>query len=157
MTDDEPRPQYGEYATPEQVAAAMGTHYVPPSVMPPPPVAEDRQQLPALRMGGNAVDRFATIFELGIGVVVLLNSDYFHTSQSYSQVSSLFGVSITISPAIDSWGWLLLAGNILFLALTALWALVRLRRRKLAFWIPIVGFAAFDACLSVVLTIFTRA
>ncbi|HEY1529757.1 MAG TPA: DUF6264 family protein [Galbitalea sp.] len=156
MADDVPRPQYGEYATPEQVAAAMGKRYVPPAIMPPPPAAEDRQEVPAFRLPGNAIDRFATIFQLGIGLVFLLNSDYFHTSQSYDQVSTLFGVAITISSAINSWGWALLTGNIVLLLLTAVWALLRLRHGKLAFWVPILGFAVFDLCLTVVLAIFTR-
>lgn len=35
MTDERPRPAYGEYATPEQQAAAMGVHRLEPSAVTP--------------------------------------------------------------------------------------------------------------------------
>jgi hypothetical protein len=165
MADDRPLPQYGEYATPEQQAAAMGKHYVAP-VAPPtpetrvnlaPPGAPGQRPLgqrsPGERPGvaGNAADRFATIFQLGIGFVFLLNSDYFHVAENFNTLSTQLGLTQKVSGSLDQFGWVLLAANILFLAATMLWAYTRIRRDKLTFWVPVVGYVAFSLVVGVIL------
>jgi hypothetical protein len=150
MTDQPARPQYGEYATPEQQAAAMGRTYTPP------PAPETRVSIPAapgspaqneqeqqLRFGGNVVDRFLTIFQLGIGLVFLLNSDYFQFAEDFNTASTEFGSGPTIPVSLDRFGWLMLAVNIALYLATALFAYSRLRRRKLAFFVPFVGLTVF--------------
>jgi hypothetical protein len=103
MSDERPRPQYGEYATPEQQAHAMGKRPIPPlrhlPEMPPPPDPAKRvvdpTQLPnstkapdptnrvldptqgigsAPRVAGHPVDRVFTIVLLGLGLFQLLDS-----------------------------------------------------------------------------------
>jgi hypothetical protein len=157
MTDDPRRPQYGEYATPEQQAAAMGRAYTPPPapetrvsipVVPGAPAAEDQQ----LRFGGNVIDRFLTIFQLGIGLVFLINSDYFHFAENVNTASNELGTGQTVPLALDRFGWLMLAANILLYLGTVLLSYARLRHRKLAFFVPFVGltvFSLFQAALIV--------
>jgi Family of unknown function (DUF6264) len=154
MTDDHPRPQYGEYATPEQQAAAMGRTYTPPPapetrvsipVVPGAPAPAPEEQL---RFGGNVVDRFLTIFQLGIGLVFLINSDYFHFAEDFNTASTQFGSGPTLPVAIDRFGWLVLAVNIALFLGTAVLAYSRLRRRKLAFFVPFVGLTAFYVFLT---------
>jgi Family of unknown function (DUF6264) len=157
MTDDRPLPQYGEYATPEQQAAAMGRHYVAP--LPPQPVApvvpapqpvapEDRLQVP-----GHRIDRFATIFQLGIAIAVLINSDYFHLSENVNPTFTEVGIPLQLPASIDQLGGLLLAVNVVALAGTMVWAYWTLRRGRLAFYIPFLGYLAFAIFLGVVLAL----
>ncbi len=165
MADDRPRPQYGEYATPEQQAAAMGKQYVPET---PPPVpgtrvnlaapfaAGDRPAAEPLRLPGNAADRFATIFQIGVGVVFLINSDYFHFSSNVNSALSQLGQTVRVSASIDHYAWLLLAANGVFLVLTALWAYRRIRHDKLGFFVPVVGYLAFNVFIASVATLVTR-
>ena len=161
MTDNAPRPQYGEYATPEQQAAAMGRTFTPPPapetrvaipVVPgaPTPAAEEQQ----LRFGGNVVDRFLTIFQLGIGLVFLINSDYFHFAENANTAATELGTGQTIPVALDRFGWLLLAANIVLYLGTVVLAYARLRRRKLAFFVPFVGLTVFSLFLAA-LIVFT--
>jgi hypothetical protein len=180
MADDRPLPQYGEYATPEQQAAAMGKHYVgkhdvgehdvgehdvgqhdvapgaPPTPqtrvnLAPPGAAGQRPHGERAGVAGNAADRFATIFQLGIGFVFLLNSDYFHFAANFNSVSSQLGLAQRVPASLDQLGWLLLTANILFLAATMLWAYTRIRRDKLTFWVPVVGYVAFSLLVGVLL------
>jgi len=165
MTDDRPRPQYGEYATPEQQAAAMGKQYVPQD---PPPRPETRVNLAAptasgtptpaeqMRLPGNAADRFATIFQLGVGVVVLINSDYFNASSIVNSAFSQAGETLRVSASLDHYAWLLLAANGVFLVLTALWAYRRIRHDKLAFFVPAIGYLAFIVFLGAVAGLASR-
>ena len=153
MTEDRPRPQYGEYATPEQQAEAMGRRYVPP------PAAETRVEVPeargpgqatsatSFRLGGNLIDRFITIFQLGIGLVFLLSSDYFHLAEISNIGMQELGLSQRVPLAIDHYGWLLLSANILVLGVSFVWAYARLRRGRLAFFVPLVGYIAFVVIL----------
>jgi hypothetical protein len=162
MTDDRPRPEYGEYATPEQQAAAMGRAYIPP------PVPETRVAIPVvpgspqpsaaeqLRLGGNAIDRFATIFQLGIGLVFLANSDFFHLGEALNAASSELGVGTTVPTTIDHLGWLILTVNIVLYLATGALAYLRLRRGKLAFFVPVIGAAAFYAFLSILIGVLTH-
>jgi hypothetical protein len=164
MTDDRPRPQYGEYATPEQQAAAMGKHYVPPTPPPAPetrvnlapPTAEGQQPAVPMTLPGNAADRFATIFQIGIGVVALINSDYFQFSAKFNATMSGFGSSLRVPASIDHFAWLLLAANAVFLILTALWAYSRIRHDKLAFFVPVIGLLAFDASFGIFMSLLAR-
>ena len=158
MTDDRPRPQYGEFATPEQQAAAMGRRYVPP------PAAETRVEVPeapgpglatsatSFRLGGNLIDRFITIFQLGIGLVFLLSSDYFHLAEISNIGIQELGLSQRVPLAIDQYGWLLLGANILVLGVSFVWAYARLRRGRLAFFVPLVGYFAFIVILAFTLS-----
>jgi hypothetical protein len=179
MTDDRPVPQYGEYATPEQQAAAMGRKYTPP------PAPETRVSVPGaptpgqpgagqpgsgqpgsgqqgsgqqapeqpFRIGGNLIDRFVSIFQLGIGLVLLLSSDYFHLGENANTDLSEVGLTEKIPVAIDHYGWLILGANIVLLLATIVWVYARLRRGRLAFYIPAVGYLAFSAFLGLLISV----
>jgi hypothetical protein len=156
MTDPRPRPEYGEYATPEQQAAAMGKAYLAP---PEPETAvavraETRGKDTAtnpLRLGGNVIDRFVTIFQLGIGLVLLISSDFFHLGENANTDLAEIGIDQKIPVTIDHYGALLLGANIVLLLATFVWAFLTLRRGRLAFYIPLVGYLAFSAVLGLAL------
>ncbi|MGR0318305.1 DUF6264 family protein [Agromyces sp. ZXT2-3] len=148
--DERPRPQYGEYA-PE------GWSWQPPAddrtdaaasapAPPPPPAAPARGPEPAT---GDATtrpprttDRFFTILLLALGAIGAWN-----TSVSLQQLpGAIQGVytdqgvgTYTPQPWLPT---LALVGTVFMLALYAAvlgWSIMRLRARKLAFWVPLVG------------------
>ena len=152
MSDDHtnppprPAPQYGEYATPQQQAAAMGREYVAPAPTPVPataahPAAAARQgQLPEF---GHLVDRFATVVQLGVGLLSLITSDWFDFATDTNVAFAKAGIALKVPTVVDHYGWVLLGANILFLAATMVWAYARLRRGRRAYFIPFVGYCAF--------------
>jgi hypothetical protein len=154
MSDSRPRPEYGEYATPEQQAAAMGRAYVPPPdpstrvVVAVPAVGEEPKAEP-FRLGGHLLDRFVTIFQLGIGLVLLISSDFFHLGENSNIAAEELGISQRVSLGIDQYGWLLLTANIVLLLATFVWAYSTLRRGRLAFYIPFVGYLAFVGVVAI--------
>jgi hypothetical protein len=136
----------------------MGRAYVPPPA-PEPRVAapadapsKDAEANP-FRLGGNLIDRFVTIFQLGIGLVLLLSSDFFHFGESANTDLAEVGINQKIPVSIDHYGALLLGANIVLLLATIVWAFATLRRGRLAFYIPLVGYLAFSAVLGVALAI----
>lgn len=158
MTDSRPRPQYGEYATPEQQAAAMGGAFVPPPdpatrVTVVAPIPGEVPTATPFRLGGNVIDRFVTVFQLGIGLVLLLSSDFFHLGENANTDLAELGFSQRIPVGIDHYAWLLLGANIALLLATFVWAYARLRRGRLAFYIPLVGYVAFSTMLGVAISV----
>lgn len=130
----------------------MGRVYVPP----PDPAARVSVSAPmpggapipsTLALGGNLIDRFVTFFQLGIALLFLVSSDYFHIAETTNSLLEEFGVSARIPAAMDNYGWLLLGANILFLLVTFVWAYRTLRRGRLAFYIPLVGYLAFSVVI----------
>jgi hypothetical protein len=158
MTDDRPAPpprpapQYGEYATPQQQAAAMGQEYIAPVPAPTPastprPVAASQQgQLPEY---GHLVDRFATVVQLGYGLFTLITSDWFDFSTNANVALAKAGLVLRVPVVLDHYGWVLLGANILFLAATTVWAYARLRLGRRAYYIPFVGYCAFAIFLGI--------
>ncbi len=148
MTDSRPRPEYGEYATPEQQAAAMGRAYVPPPdpatrVVAEVPVPGEAPQPNPFVLSGSLIDRFVTVFQLGVGLVLLISSDFFHFAENSNSFAEEAGISQRVSVGIDHYGWLLLGANIVLLLATFVWAYSTLRRGRLAFYIPFLGFVVF--------------
>jgi len=173
MTDDRsapqhgPAPQYGEYATPEQQAAAMGRDYVPSAPVPvgiPSAGPSTSSGTEATSSGTNAVpgsghfiDRFVTAFQLGIGVLALVTSDWFHLAEDLNTAFVQAGVATRISTSLDRYGWVLLGANILFLLATIVWASATLRRGRRAYYIPFVGYLAFTVVVGGIFAyVFTR-
>ncbi|WP_353827192.1 DUF6264 family protein [Agromyces sp. SYSU T0242] len=147
--DERPRPRYGEYA-PE------GWSWQPPAddradaaaaapAPPPPPAATAPRSDDAAAAAARAprtTDRFFTILLLAIGAVGAWN-----TSASLQQlpgaIQALYtdqGIgTYTPQPWLST---LTFVGTVFMLALYATilgWAILRLRARKVAFWVPLVG------------------
>jgi hypothetical protein len=141
-----PAPQYGEYATPQQQAAAMGRDSVAPvptpapANTPHPATAQQQGQLPEF---GHLVDRFATVVQLGVGLLSLITSDWFDFATITNVSLDKAGITTRVPTVIDHYAWVLLSANIVFLAATIVWAYLRLRRGRRAYYIPFVGYCAF--------------
>jgi Family of unknown function (DUF6264) len=192
MSDERPRPQYGEYATPEQQAHAMGKRPIPPlrhlPEMPPPPdpakrVVDPTQvpgstQLPdstqrapdptnrvldptqgigsARRAAGHPVDRIFTIVLLGLGLFQLLDSiqGYLDFRVALNQLATEFGLSYAAPAAAAQAGYWSLASNVVLLVLTAVVAIRSVRRSRIAFYIPLIGYVLFEIVMvTIVMTI----
>lgn len=165
---DEPertdRPQYGEYATPEEQRARIrqpdatlsidegyrpGT--APPAPAPEPTMGEVRV---ARR---NHVDRVATIALLLVGAfnVVVSAASYFDFPASTARTWEMLGIpgEFTNIDAGRTWGMIAAIVLIVGYALTALLATLNLRAGRVSWWIPLVGavvsYVVVSVCLAV--------
>ncbi len=143
--DDRPRPQYGEYATPEEVAAARGPMPEPPadpvsksaapiSAAPAAPAATVRQPRPS----NNLITVLLIVF--GIWNTVTSISSYLDFGTSLSQGLEIAGYgTIGFGPVAHTAGIVLLVISFVLLlaAIGVSLQLMRLRRRSI--WVPVVA------------------
>lgn len=148
MTD--PRPQYGELATPEEQRRAAG---LPPvAVDVPGQVPDAAPRAAGVRSAGQLdrpaerpADRIATIALLAFGLVNVITAglQYLDLSTAMNESMRILGVdgAFTNFAQAKLWGTV---GAIVLVAgwsLTAVLSIRRLRRRKLTWWVPLVGAA----------------
>jgi hypothetical protein len=160
--DDRPRPEYGEYATPEEQRARM-THpqpaYQPAPAQPTGPVVAAPAAPPpaALASRGRAIDRIVTVALLAYGAFVVVStvfelSDFTVFANAWMKTMGMAG-SFTTTPESQAWAT---AGVIVFAIgwiVTALFSWRALSRGKRAWWIPLVGALVSWIVLTVCLTI----
>jgi hypothetical protein len=151
MPDSRPAPQYGEYATPEEVAALRGTPVEPAPVAAPPVVRPPRPS------GARRYDRPATIALLLFGLINLLQyagplMDFANTLDRY-----LIGTpydAIDFGEAARIGGLVLLGILTVLLVAAVACSYLLLRRGRVAFWVPLTAGAltilAWVATLTVV-------
>ena len=176
MTADEPprpAPQYGEYATPEQQQerirlsggdpAASAASLAPAPVTTAPPAgygAPTPQATPAQSDAGARrprADRFVTIFLLAYGLITVVTTipqlvdftTFADTWLTMAGVDAEFTQTAlgrqwgAVSAVVFAVGWLLTAAS-------SVWAILR---RRLSWWIPVVGavvtFTLVSVCLSI--------
>lgn len=176
MSDESrPRPQYGEYATPEEQRARMGLgpadapaapSYVAPemspavspaqAVHPAPHLAAPRPTTTAARPTRFA-DRIITAALLGYGLITVLGAipqliDIVAFTDAWMETA---GIEATLSDPAGARAWgitaaVLLAVGWLATALLSWWSL---SHRRLSWWIPLVGaivsFIITSLCLTV--------
>jgi len=148
-----PRPQYGEYATPEEQRARIRrpevTEALEAGVTPQPePVVEQRaaakpSPMPALATRGGQIDRIVTfglliygLFSVVTSIIQLLNfpeyannfARVFRVDATFTNLTAgyLWGAA---AAAVTGIGWLL----------TAMFTWRSMKRGRISFWIPIVG------------------
>jgi hypothetical protein len=170
--DTEPpaRPAYGEYATPEEQRArirqpdatwAIETGQAPDAVEAATPPAAGAQAAVAPAASGPKRgplgDRITTWVLLALGAFNVLTTapGLFVFDEQLDALLALFGVDAQVSdPAgVRTWGMIaavvLIAGFLLTAMITLWW----MRRGRIAFWIPLVGFLvttiAMSACINV--------
>lgn len=147
------RPQYGELATPEEQRLAAG---LPPlsEVQPEAAVPESAPQATASESARRRpVDRFATIALLAYGLVnvAVTAMSYLDLPASMNQTMMMLGIDGEFTNFAQGRLW----GTIAAIVLVAGWCVTaalsvrRLRRRKLSWWVPIVG-AAVTLLLTVI-------
>lgn len=173
MTDQ--RPRYGELATPEEqrraaglppldqvvvdTVPAGGAHPAGPSsaTAAAQPTSGDRaraDQAPARR---HPVDRLVTIALLAYGLVnvVVTAISYLDLTAVMNQAMSVLGIEGEFTNYAQGRLWGTIAAVVLVVGwvLTAVLAVRRLRRGRIAWWIPVVGAVVTGAVVSVCLAV----
>lgn len=140
------RPQYGELATPEEQRRAAG---LPPleDVQTAQPI--EPASVPPVKEASSAsrpVDRFATIALLAYGLVnvVVTGMSYLDFSTVMNEAMKVLGIEgeFTNFSQGKVWGTVAAVMLVVGWSLTATFAVRRLRRGKLSWWVPIVGAVA---------------
>lgn len=162
MTNDErPRPQYGEYASPQEQAkaiaqsqplqstvpsaspaspASLASPVAPTSATPPATPALD--SVPGQR---GSFNRLATIVLLALGLVYLIGgaSSFLALPQTLGLVYQQWGIGDYLATSFAS-----TLGIVVVVAQAVIWLVVavislrRLRTHRTSWWVPIVGAVA---------------
>jgi hypothetical protein len=139
-------PQYGEYATPEEVAELRGPD-APPIVpvrpaSPPPPAG---RPLPGPPPEGHrrpaGWDAIATIGLLAFGAWNVLSgiAGFSDLPTFLRQAAEQGGVTGFHAPAgLQTLGWVLIGIWAVLLLIAIVWSMRRLRTGRVAFWVPLV-------------------
>ncbi|UUT35566.1 DUF6264 family protein [Microbacterium elymi] len=170
--DPRPRPQYGEYASPEEQRAHIA-HPTEHAHAQPSPDAVAPATRPATRPAASAaaparpgaegrasshpVDRIVTLALLGYGVINVILSvfSFLDLAAVADQTYKLMGIpgSFTDTSAARIWGIVAAVVLVLGYLVTAALALRRLRRGRIAWWIPLVGAAITYILVSVCMAV----
>lgn len=136
-----PAPRYGEYATPEEVAAIVGPNAAPASAKPvtvaPRPVVDTRPE-----DRGRRVDRLVTIALLAFGAFTLVQYagpllDFEGFLEAATRGSA--AESIDFGDAARVGGVVLLSLLLVLVAASTAISVALLRRGRIAFWVPLTA------------------
>lgn len=151
--EERPRPQYGEYASPEEQQARIRQPDVTDEldrgrapVVPADAAGADAGSAPASApTAGTAIDRIATAVLLGLGAVNVLFTvpGFLDLSATFARTMEAMGIpgSFTNDAAAQTWGSIAVVVLIAGFLITALASWRRLRAGRRAWWIPLVGAA----------------
>lgn len=149
---ERPRPQYGEYATPEEQAARIRQPLpVPPPVAPPAPAPVEAKR--ARATGGRIVDRAVAIGLLVYGLLSMVSA--IPATLNPAPMLEMLGLDAGELGVTSAGAWgvaaaIVLAGGWL---LTAWATLTAHRRGWILFWIPLAGGFVFNAVSGVLVSI----
>jgi hypothetical protein len=163
MTDERPRPAYGEYATPEQQAAAMGVHRLEPAstaipLSPPPPYGRTVGPRPPAPSAGQQFgnqpgaaqptsrrwDLFLTSLLIAYGLWSVISgiaeySNLSSVAQKFYTTQGL-GTFTSSQPSLGtSLGLVINITGLVIFVVVVLLAYRLLRRGRIAFWVPLTG------------------
>ncbi|WP_197462576.1 DUF6264 family protein [Microbacterium sp. T32] len=144
--DERPRPQYGEYATPEEQRARIQrpevTESLEAGVAPAPEPSADPVH-PAAQTRGALADRVVTVGLLVYGLLnvvggIILLLDFPEFADGYARS---LGVDATYTALSAGHVWGAAAAIVLGVGylVTAWLTWRRLRRGRIAFWVPVAG------------------
>jgi hypothetical protein len=158
-SDPRPRPQYGEYATPEEQRARIAQPdaallYEPAPVLETATGADAAPVRPSAdpvaspeQPRSRAIDRIVTFALLAYGLVNVVSS--FPALIDYSAYADtmfrLLGVDATLSDPAAGRPWGIASAIVLAVGwfVTAVVSWVRVRRGRISWWIPLVGGVVF--------------
>ncbi len=149
MTADSsrPRPQYGEYATPEEQRRRSGNDMIAPVVHAPVVAEAPAPAATDAARPAHPVDRLAALALLAYGLWNVISSalTFLNPSSLMTTMMQMLGISGTFSNYEQAKTWGMVAAILLIVGwtATAAWTLLRLRRGKLGWWMPLVGGAVF--------------
>lgn len=139
MPDSRPAPQYGEYATPEEVAALRG---IPAEVPRPAPAAPPAAPARPRASGARRYDRPVTIALLLFGVInfvqyagAMLDFDTFLELATAGTPTE----EIDFGDPARIGGYVLFGVSLVLLLVAGFVSVQLLRRGRLAFWVPLAA------------------
>ena len=141
---DRPRPEYGEYATPEEQSAASGVPHTPPPLAPPVPGTQIRTAAPPEGQvaAPRSWDRVLTTAFLAYGAVTLVSRFLTLDTTGQNLKESLATVGFVGFSSIEQINAVALTSaliELVILALTVAISLRRLRSGKITFFIPLIA------------------
>jgi hypothetical protein len=161
MNEPRERPQYGEYASVDEQIAAGGFAVEPDPAAPASRAAADRLPPPAADTrvagappAGRPWDLALTTALLVFGAYSVVSSipELLDYSAGMAQVFETAGVGAYTSTGLaDAVGVALLVAHIVIYAVALVLTVLRLRTRKISFFVPLAG-AALYALVTLVLT-----
>ena len=150
MSESRQAPQYGEFASPEQQAKAMGLPWPPvpvaeesaPALDPVPAAATRSQRLGAKLAIARRWDVMLCTILLAYGLYSVV-SGLFQFADLGTVISELFATQgigkYTVTPLTPVLGAVINVANVLLFIATAYLTYRVLIRGTVAFWVPIVG------------------
>lgn len=148
------RPQYGEYASPEEQRVRAG---LPPVEQ--VPVASDPVSLQSdvAPPAGRRVGRMITAVLLGIGLVNVLTSipGFLDLSATFDQTLKMLGLEGSFSnfAAAKTWGAVAVVVMLAGYAVSVWLSVRRIRRNRSSWWVPLVVFLATMLLVSICLSV----
>lgn len=154
--ESRPRPQYGEYATPEEQRASIREPVREPSapVVLAAPVASAAPAAPVRR---RTVDRIMTFALLAYGLITVVSAvpqlwDFSGFAQTWMDLAGVDG-TFTNTAQGDLWGRVGAGVFALGWLLTAVLAWRSVIAGRLSWWIPVVGAAVSFVIVTICLTV----
>jgi hypothetical protein len=159
MTDQRPRPQYGEYATPQAQAQAMGLsspgHAPAPAAGPAAPTAAGAAAPTARGRRGQA-NLVVTVALLALGLVNVATSigSYLDLPGAIQTVYDQLGYGTYTADALaHSLGILAVVLSVVIWLATAAVCALLIRKHRLSWWVPLVGAAVLFVAIAIVMTV----
>lgn len=157
MSDD--RPQYGEFATPEEQRRLAGLPPLDPATadLPPagfgPAAKAPAPNTPTSRVApAGRFDRIVAMILLGYGLVTVLTSvpTYFDMPELLTRSLSLLGAEgeVTNLGPVRTWGTVAALVMIAGYAVTVWRTARRIKNRQHTWWVPLVGAVVTTALVS---------
>ena len=158
MTDQ--RPQYGEFATPDEQRRLAGLPPIEAAVEAPASAVSDQDAAPVAATAPappRRWDRVVTIALLAYGLV-----NVFMTGLSYLDLATVMNNSMTILGIPGEftnfaqgklWGTIAAVLLVIGWVITAALSVKRLRSGKLTWWVPLVGAAVTTIIVSICITV----
>lgn len=155
VPDPRPRPQYGEYATPEQQRASI-REPVPVHAVPAPPQPAVPAASAPVRPR-RTVDRIVTFALLAYGLVTVFGAvpqvwDFTGFAETWMGLAGIEGTFTNIAQG-ELWGRIGAAVFVFGWMVTAVLAWLSVAAGRLSWWIPLVGAVVTFVIVSVCLTV----
>lgn len=163
MSDSErPKPQYGEYASDDEQASALVRSGVEPASVHPQalpassvsPAAFPTQTPTIAPRPRSAFDRIVTVFLISFGAVSIFGSatSFLNLGEKLPEIVAQQNMGVFHSTdQTATIGIIIFATQVLLWSLTAVWSYRRIKRRKLAWWVPVLLGALSFVLLSILL------
>lgn len=145
------RPQYGEYATPEEQRERAGLPPIeaqpvvdPAAAAPVTPQVPRTPQAQAAAVPGSSAGRMITLVLLALGLFNVLSSipGFLDLSSTFDQTMKMLGIDGTFTnyAAAKNWGVIALLVMMAGYAATIWLSVRRMRAGRSSWWVPLVGF-----------------